>query len=308
MSDPIVSAPPAPAGIGGIEPQRDDAVVAPEAAAGSGRTPWNGTLRLGIAMAAVVAAICLLSFLWTPMSPTATDPLNRLAGPSSEHWLGTDGLGRDVLSQLIVGSRVPLLVGVVAVLIALVLGVPWGIAAGMADAGAGRWMMRWNDIVQAFPPLLLAIIFAAVWSGSTLTAMLALGVGFSPGFARVARSGTIQVMSREYALAARAAGRGALFTAVRHVLPNIRSIVIVQATVTFALAVLSEAALSFLGLGTPPPTPSWGRMLQEAQVFIYNQPLLILWPGIAVAWTVLAFNLLGDGLRDHLDPRMKGVS
>ncbi|MFB9618746.1 ABC transporter permease [Brooklawnia cerclae] len=259
-------------------------------------------------MVAVVLAICALSFVWTPTDPLRTDPISRLQGPSGTHWLGTDGLGRDVLSQLIAGSRVPLLVGVVAVLIATVVGVPWGIMAGMTGRGPGEWMMRWNDIVQAFPPLLLAIVFAAVFGASTWTAMVALGIGFAPGFARVARSGTMQVMSREFALAARASGRGPLFTAVRHVLPNILSIVIVQATVTFALAVLSEAALSFLGLGTPPPTPSWGRMLQESQVYIYNQPLLILWPGVAIAWTVLAFNLLGDGLRDQLDPRMKGAS
>lgn len=264
----------------------------------------NAMLITGAVMVGVVVLICIVSFLWTPMSPVATNPIDRLQAGSAAHWLGTDGLGRDVTSQLIVGSRIPLLVGVVAVLIALLLGVPWGILAGMAGR-PGQWCMRWNDIVQAFPPLLLAVVFAAVFGASTWSAMLALGIGFAPGFARVTRSGTIQVMSREYAMAARSAGRGPLFTAIHHVVPNIRSIVIVQATVTFALAVLSEAALSFLGLGTPAPTPSWGRMLQEAQAYIYNRPTLILWPGVAIAWTVLAFNLLGDGLRDQLDPRMK---
>ncbi|WP_257476979.1 ABC transporter permease [Acidipropionibacterium jensenii] len=264
----------------------------------------NAMLITGAVMVGVVVLICIVSFFWTPMSPVATNPIDRLQAGSAAHWLGTDGLGRDVTSQLIVGSRIPLLVGVVAVLIALLLGVPWGILAGMAGR-PGQWCMRWNDIVQAFPPLLLAVVFAAVFGASTWSAMLALGIGFAPGFARVTRSGTIQVMSREYAMAARSAGRGPLFTAIHHVVPNIRSIVIVQATVTFALAVLSEAALSFLGLGTPAPTPSWGRMLQEAQAYIYNRPTLILWPGVAIAWTVLAFNLLGDGLRDQLDPRMK---
>lgn len=264
----------------------------------------NPTLVTGAVMVGLVVLVCILSVFWTPMDPVATNPLERLQPSSAAHWLGTDGLGRDVTSQLIVGSRIPLLVGVVAVLIALLLGVPWGILAGMSGR-SGEWYMRWNDIVQAFPPLLLAVVFAAAFGASTWSAMLALGIGFAPGFARVTRSGTMQVMSREYAMAARAAGRGPLFTAARHVVPNIRSMVIVQATVTFALAVLSEAALSFLGLGTPAPTPSWGRMLQEAQAYVYNRPTLILWPGIAIAWTVLAFNLLGDGLRDQLDPRMK---
>lgn len=270
---------------------------------------WNGTLAVGALMVGVVVLAGLVSLVWTPHDPLVTDPLHRLQGPSAAHWLGTDGLGRDAASMLLAGTRVPLLVGVGAVLISLVLGVPFGIAAAMTrQGGAGLWLMRWNDVVQAFPALLLAIVLAAVRGPSTWTAIVALGIGAAPGFVRVTRAGTLQVLSREYALAARAAGRGPLYTALRHVLPNIRSMLIVQMSVGFALAVLAEAALSYLGLGTPPPTPSWGRMLQDAQAFLYVQPLLIVWPGVAVAWTVLGFNLLGDGLRDRFDPRLEAAS
>lgn len=265
----------------------------------------GAALTTGAVLVALVALVALVSLVWTPMSPTVTDPVNRLLGPSAEHWLGTDGLGRDVASQVMAGARVPLLVGAVAVTISFVIGVPYGVLAAMTDTGAGHWFMRWNDIVQAFPPLLLAIILAAVSGGGTGTAMIALGIGAAPGVARVVRSGTLQVLSREYAMAARASGRGPVHSAVRHVLPNIRGVLIVQASVGFALAILAEAALSFLGLGTTAPTPSWGRMLQEAQAFLYTQPLVILWPGLAVAVTVLGFNLLGDGLRDRFDPRME---
>lgn len=262
------------------------------------------SLVVGAVLVTIVVLMALLSFVWTPQDPLATDPVARLLPPGGDHHLlGTDALGRDVASLILAGSRVPLAVGAVAVTISFVLGVPYGIAAAMNHRGA--WMMRWNDIVQAFPPLLLAIVLAAVFGGGTLTAMVALGIGAAPGVARIVRSGTNQVLSREYALAARAAGRGPWFTAVRHVLPNIRGILIVQASVGFALAVLAEAALSFLGLGTPAPTPSWGRTLQEAQAVLYVQPWLVVWPGLAIALTVLGFNLLGDGLRDLFDPRLE---
>ncbi|GFZ90985.1 ABC transporter permease [Nesterenkonia alkaliphila] len=259
----------------------------------------------GSVLVAVVLMMALVSVVWTPQSPTATNAVNRLASPSAEHWLGTDGLGRDIASMLLVGSRVPLLVGLGTVGVGFAIGVPLGILAAMTDRGAGTWVMRGNDILQAFPALLLAIVLAAIFGPSTVTAVIALGLGLAPGVARVARSGTLQVLSREYALAARAAGRGPLFLAIRHVLPNIRGILIVQATVGFAIAILAEAALSYLGLGTPPPAASWGRMLQDGQAVLHNAPLTILWPGLAVAVSVLGFNLLGDGLRDRFDPRME---
>lgn len=259
----------------------------------------------GSALVALVVLMAVVSLFWTPQSPTATNALNRLASPSAENWLGTDGLGRDTFSMLMAGSRVPLLVGLGTVCVGFVIGIPLGIIAAMTDRGAGMWMMRGNDILQAFPALLLAIILAAVFSPSTLTAIIALGLGLAPGVVRVVRSGTLQVLSREYALAARAAGRGPFYLAIRHVLPNIRGILIVQATVGFAIAILAEAALSYLGLGTPPPTASWGRMLQDGQSVLQVAPLNVLWPGLAVAVAVMGFNLLGDGLRDRFDPRME---
>jgi peptide/nickel transport system permease protein len=231
-----------------------------------------------------------------------------LQGPSAAHWLGTDSFGHDVFSVLLAGSRTTLLVGLIAVAVAAAIGVPLGVIAGSTGRVTGRWLMRWNDIMQAFPALLLAIIFGAIWGAGTVTAMIALGIGTAPAFARVARGGTLQVMSRDYVLAARAAGRGWWFLAGRHVLPNIGGVLIVQASVNFAVAVLAEAALSYLGLGTPAPTPSWGRMLQESQTYIYSAPQLIIFPGAAIALTVLGFNLLGDGLRDRLDPRRESRS
>lgn len=271
-----------------------------------GRRRPNSTLIVGAAIVALIVFGCLLSLVWTPYDPTLVDASIRLQGPTAAHWLGTDSFGHDIFSVILQGTRTTLAVGVIAVAVAALIGVPIGMISGIAGTGAGAWLMRWNDIMQAFPALLLAIIFGAIWGGSTVTAMTALGIGTAPAFARVTRAGTLQVMSREYVLAARAAGRGPMFLAVRHVLPNIGGVLIVQASVNFAVAVLAEAALSYLGLGTPAPTPSWGRMLQESQTYVFGTPLLIVWPGCAIALTVLGFNLLGDGLRDLLDPRSEG--
>ncbi|WP_219414612.1 ABC transporter permease [Pseudonocardia nigra] len=262
-------------------------------------------LGVGAALVGLVVAAALLSFVWTPYDPVQVDPTTRIAPPSAEHWLGTDRFGRDVVSQLLVGARTTLFVGVVAVGVAAVLGTPLGVLAGMAPRGVGEFLMRVNDLLLAFPALLLAIMFGAVFGPSTLTAMIAIGIATIPSFARLARSGTLQVLSTEYVLAARAAGRPRRAIAVRHVLPNIAGLLLVQASVSFAIAVLAEAALSFLGFGTRPPTPSWGRMLQESQQLLYSTPELALWPGLAIALAVLGFNLLGDGLRDRFDPRLE---
>ena len=248
-----------------------------------------------------------ISFGWTPYDPLAMNAAQALATPSWEHWLGTDKFGRDVASQLMVGARMTLFVGVVAVGVAAAIGVPVGLMAAMTRR---RWLdqvlMRFNDLVLAFPALLLAIMFSAVFGASTAMAMLAIGLATVPAFARVVRAGALQVMSTDYVLAARAAGRGPVAIAVRHVLPNVASLVIVQASVCFAIAVLAEAALSFLGFGTPPPVPSWGRMLNENQTLLFSGGLrLSVFPGTAIAVAVLGFNLLGDGLRDLLDPRLE---
>jgi len=270
------------------------------------RRTLGPTFLVGAVLVGLVVLAALVSFVWTPYDPTKVDSTARLLGPGAEHWLGTDKFGYDVLSQLLVGARTTLFVGFIAVGVAAVIGTPLGILAGMT-----RWrllselVMRGNDLLLAFPALLLAIMFGAVFGASTLTAMIAIGIATVPSFARLARSGTLQVMATEYITAARVAGRSTFATAWRHVLPNIGALVIVQASVSFAIAVLAEAALSYLGFGTVPPTPSWGRMLQESQQLIFDHPLLLGWPALAIAVAVLGFNLLGDGLRDRFDPRLE---
>lgn len=272
---------------------------------GRGARRLDGSLVVGAVIVLTVAGTALLSFVWTPHDPTLVNPQARLEGPSAEYWFGTDKFGRDVFSQILVGSRTTLFVGFVAVGVAALVGVPLGIVAGMAPRWFGELVMRGNDLLLAFPALLLAIMFAAVYGASTFVAMVAIGVATIPSFARLIRSGTLQVMRTEYVLAARAAGRRPLAIGARHVLPNVSSLVIVQASVGFAIAVLAEAALSFLGFGTPPPTPSWGRMLQESQEMLWTAPRLAVFPGLAIATAVLGFNLLGDGLRDRFDPRLE---
>ena len=262
-------------------------------------TGWIGLIIVG---STVLAA--LVSVVWTPYDPLLAIPAERLAGSSAEHLLGTDRFGRDVLSRLLVGAQITLFVGIIAVAISAVIGVPLGITAGMRQ---GKFLdslvMRSADLLLAFPALLLAIIAGAVWGPSTLTAMIAIGVAGIPSFARVSRSGTLQVMSQDFIAAARVSKVSEFQIAYRHVFPNISGLVIVQSSVYFALAILAEAALSYLGLGTAPPAASWGRMLQDAQSLLAVNPTLTLWPGLAIALTVLGFNLLGDGLRDILDPR-----
>ena len=258
--------------------------------------------------AVIVGAVVLMasvSFVWTPYDPTFVDASSRLLSPSWSHPFGTDKFGRDVFSQILMGSRTTLFVGFVAVGVAAAVGVPLGIVSAMAPRYVDEPLMRGSDLLLAFPALLLAIMFSAVYGASTLTAMVAIGIASIPSFARVIRSGALQVMRQEYVLAARVAGRGPVAVGVRHVLPNVASLVIVQASVSFAIAVLAEAALSYLGLGTPPPTPSWGRMLQESQELLFVAPRLSVFPGAAIALAVLGFNLLGDGLRDVLDPRLE---
>ncbi|MFC4629369.1 dipeptide ABC transporter ATP-binding protein [Promicromonospora alba] len=263
-------------------------------------------LVIGALLVGLVVVTALVSLVWTPYDPEHAGA-ERLLPPGTEHWLGTDRFGRDVLSQVMAGAQITLLVGLVAVGIAAVVGVPLGVLAGMRGGRLGALLMRGSDILLAFPGLLLAIVLGAVYGAGTVTAMVALGIGSIPAFARVARGGTLQVVRSDYVLAARAANRGELAIAARHVLPNIGGMVMVQCSVNFAIAVLAEAGLSFLGLGTPPPTPSWGRMLQESQQFLGVADHLAIVPGVAIAVAVLGFNLLGDGLRDVFDPRLSAV-
>ena len=286
---------------------RTSAIAAPRAPRRRiGRRRLSPTLIAGLVLVGVVAITALLSFVWTPYDPVQANPADRLQGPSLAHLFGTDKYGRDLFSGMLVGARITLFVGLISVGIALLIGTPLGIIAGIRGGWIEEVIMRTSDIALAFPALLLAIMFGAVFGPSTVSAMIAIGISTIPGFARVARSGTLQVMSTEYVLAARAASQSRFRIAVRHVLPNIIGIVVVQCSVAFALAVLAEAALSFLGLGTPPPTPSWGRMLQESQQFLGTHPSLAIFPGVAIAIAVMGFNLLGDGLRDRFDPKLNG--
>ena len=264
-------------------------------------------LVAGIALVGLVVAAALVSLFWTPFDPLRVDGVNRLQPPGWPHLLGTDGFGIDIFSQLLVGARATLLVGIVSVGVSAVIGVPLGMLAGQVGGWTDELVMRAADIVYAFPALILAMLFASVWGASTVTAMAAIGISTVPAFARVARAGTLQVAASDYVLAARVAGTSRLGIAGRHVAPNIAPVVGVQASVVFALAILAEAALSYLGLGTPRSVPTWGNMLRQAQDQLFTAPLQAVWPGVAIALAVLGFNLLGDGLRDYLDPRLREV-
>jgi peptide/nickel transport system permease protein len=263
------------------------------------------SLAAGAALVGLVILAALVSFAWTPASPTHVAIAERFAGPGQRgHLLGSDQFGRDVLSMLMVGARNTLFVGVVAVGIAVALGVPLGGAAALRRGWLEELIMRGGDLLLAFPALLLAILFAAVFRPGILTAMVAIGLAFTPVFARLVRGAGLQVMAQDYVTAARTFGSSSRAVFWRHLLPNVANVLIVQATIAFALAILAEAALSYLGLGTQPPTPSWGRMLNDAQAYLGQSSLLALWPGLSIALSVLGFNLLGDGLRDLLDPKL----
>ncbi|AVP58589.1 ABC transporter permease [Pulveribacter suum] len=263
------------------------------------------SLVLGALLTLALVAAALLSFVWTPWPPYEMDMDSALAAPSRMHWLGTDAFGRDVASLLLVGARATIAVGVIAVGIGLAVGTLAGLLAAARRGWVDELIMRVADFTFAFPALLLAIMLTTVYGPGMVNAIIAIGIFYIPTFARVTRASAQAVWTREYVLAARASGKGAARITLEHVLPNIAPVLIVQATIQFALAVLAEAALSYLGLGTQPPQPSWGRMLAEAQTLMLQAPLLAVWPGVAIALAVLGLNLLGDGLRDVLDPRMK---
>jgi peptide/nickel transport system permease protein len=259
---------------------------------------------LGAVLSALLVAAALLSMVWTPYPPADIDIPSKLQPPSAEHWLGTDSLGRDLFSQLLVGSQNSIVAGVVAVGIGLVLGVTLGCLASARRGWVEELVMRASDFTFAFPALLGAIMLTAIVGPGLLTSIVAIGIFNIPVFARITRGAANAIWSREYVLAARAAGKGGWRITLDHVLPNIAGQLIVQATIAFATAILAEAALSYLGLGTQPPQPSWGRMLNEAQTQMFQAPLLAVYPGLAIVLSVLGLNLLGDGLRDLLDPRL----
>ena len=259
---------------------------------------------IGAALTLLLLGAAALSLVWTPWSPYEIDMAAKLQMPGAEHWLGTDPFGRDVTSLLLVGARNSILVGVIAVGIGLTIGTALGLLAAARRGWVEELIMRLADFTFAFPAILSAIMMTAVFGAGIVNSITAIGIFNIPTFARITRASANAIWSREFVLAARACGKGPWRITIEHVLPNISSALIVQATIQFALAILAEAALSYLGLGTQPPQPSWGRMLAEAQTLLFQAPLLAVFPGIAIAMAVLGLNLAGDGLRDLLDPRL----
>jgi peptide/nickel transport system permease protein len=270
---------------------------------------WRRALRhrsfvVGGVLSLLVVGSALLSLVWTPWSAYDIDIAAKLRPPSAAHWLGTDSFGRDIVSLLLVGARATILVGIIAVGIGLTCGATLGLIAAARRGWAEEIIMRLSDFTFAFPAVLSAIMLAAVVGPGMVTSITAIGIFQIPILVRVTRGSANAIWAREFVLAARAAGKGAFRITIEHVLPNILSVLIVQATIQFALAILAEAALSYLGLGTQPPQPSWGRMLNDAQTLLFQSPMLAVYPGAAIAVAVLGLNLLGDGLRDLLDPRL----
>ena len=264
----------------------------------------RGNLTIGAVLTGAILALALVSYGWTPHSAIDIDVSRRLRDPSAEFWLGTDQFGRDVLSMIMVGARNSIAVGLISVGIGVSLGVSLGLLAAARRGWVEELVMRFADFTFAFPAVLTAIMITAIFGPGTVNSILAIGIVNVPLFARIARGSASQIWTREYVLAARAAGKGRTRITLEHVLPNILNILVVQATISFAIAILAEAALSYLGLGTQPPTPSWGRMLNEAQAQMYAKPRLAIFPGLAIVFAVLGLNLLGDGLRDLIDPKL----
>ncbi|GAA3856838.1 ABC transporter permease [Tessaracoccus defluvii] len=267
----------------------------------------HGTLVLGLVGIGIVVALAVVGLFWMPFDPAANGP-TPLAPPGWPHLLGTDAFGSDIFSRIINGAKVCLLVSLVSVSAAALVGVPIGIFAGMTRGWVSEIPSRLSDILYGFPALLLAILLAAAVGGSTWTAMAAIAISTVPAFVRIARAATYQVMSLGYVEAARVAGTPPVRIALRHVLPNIAPVLGVQASVSAGIAILAEAGLSYLGLGSGIDSPTWGRMLRDAQDQIFHAPHLAIWPGVAIAVATLGFNLLGDGLRDLLDPRLREVA
>ncbi len=279
--------------------------AAPIAAPGFLRRAFrHRSFVIGAVLALLLLGSAALSLVWTPWSPYEIDLSAKLQQPSAAHWLGTDPFGRDIVSLLLTGARNSILVGVIAVGIGLLIGTTLGLVAAAGRGWVEEVVMRLADFTFAFPAILSAIMLTAVFGAGIVNAIIAIGIFNIPIFIRVTRASANLVWARDYVLASRACGFGSLRITLDHVLPNIASVLIVQATIQFAIAILAEAALSYLGLGTQPPQPSWGRMLAEAQTLLYQAPQLAVWPGLAIALAVLGLNLLGDGLRDLLDPRL----
>jgi peptide/nickel transport system permease protein len=263
-------------------------------------------LWLGAFLVLTFFGLAALSVVWTPFDVTKLIITARLKPPGGDYLFGTDHFGRDVFSMVMVGARTSISVAVVAVSVGMVFGVPLGL---LAAARRGGWVdeviMRANDLIFAFPSLMIAIMITASFGPGAVNAIISIGIFNIPVFARLTRGAALPIWTREFIMAARLSGKGPARISAEHILPNLSSLLIVQGTIQFSLAILAEAGLSYVGLGAQPPIPSWGRMLNEAQTMIYVAPWFAIFPGIAIVLTVLGLNLLGDGLRDLMDPRIR---
>ena len=264
----------------------------------------NRSFATGFLITSVVVLMAAISYVWTPFDVTDLDIAAKLKSPNAEHWFGTDHFGRDIFSMIMVGARNSIAVALVAVVIGVGIGVPLGCWAAARRGFLDEALMRGNDVIFAFPALLSAVMITAVFGPGAINAIIAIGIFNIPVFARLARGAALSLWPHDFILAARAAGKSSARITIEHIVPNMANLLIVQATIAFALGIIQEAGLAYVGLGTQPPFPSWGKMLNEAQTMMSFAPHMAVVPGLAIVITVLGLNLLGDGLRDVLDPRL----
>lgn len=257
----------------------------------------NLALTLGTLITGLFVAVAALAQFWTPFDPRILSIVDKLQPPGAHHWLGTDQLGRDVTSMIMLGAQTSVGVALLSVIIGVFVGVPLGLLAAARRGAVEEFVMRANDLIFAFPALLLAILITAVFGPGAVNAIIAIGIFNIPVFARVARAGALQQWTRDYTLAARVSGKGLLRISWEHILPNLAGLLLIQGTIQFSLGIIAEAGLSYVGLSAQPPTLSWGRMLNEAQTLTALAPYLAIFPGLAIVFFVLGLNLLGEGLR-----------
>ena len=272
------------------------------------RRPWRYpplNALIGGTLLAALVALALLGVVWTPYDPLKLDLLSRLQPPSAAHWLGTDEFGRDVFSRLIIGARTSLWISLLSVAVAVICGTLIGMLAGYLRGWTDRVLMMLNDALLAFPGILMALGIMAIVGASQYGIVLALGIAYTPSVVRVVRGSVLSLRELEFIEASRVIGNSELYTMFRHITPNCLAPLWVLATSMFGWALLSESALSFLGLGVPPPAATWGSMLSASRTYISSAPWLGIFPGIFISLTLLAINLFGDALRDRLDPRMR---
>jgi len=270
-----------------------------------GKLIASRSFLVGVVITLAILLLAGTSFVWTPFDVTKLEIANKLKSPSPVYWFGTDHFGRDIFSMIMVGARNSIAVALVAVGIGILIGVPLGTWAAAKRGLVDETLMRLNDLVFAFPALLSAVVITAIFGPGAVNAIIAIGIFNIPVFARLARGAALSIWPREFIMAAQVAGKSKFHITLEHIIPNIASLLIVQSTIQFSLGILAEAGLSYVGLGTQPPQPSWGRMLFEAQTMMGFAPHMAIFPGLAIVVTVLGLNLLGDGLRDILDPRIR---